>query len=117
MQDKRTVWYKDGAISLAAGMFFGAANTMTGHPLDTVKTKMQAQKGHMKLDRIKGPGVVDTIKRIWTNEGAIGFYRGCWPPLFGSVLYRGIQFSVYEGFFTKFESNESMNKIVPGLGV
>ena len=71
----------------------------------------------MSLKGVKGPGVVDTIKRIWTHEGAIGFYRGCWPPLFGSVIYRGIQFSAYEAFFTKFADNEGMKQIVPGLGV
>ena len=50
------------------------------------------------------------------QEGPIGFYRGCVPPFFGSVLYRSVQFSVFEAFYTKWEKNESMQQTIPGTG-
>lgn len=39
---KRTDWYKEGLLSLISGTVYGAASILVGHPLDTVKTKMQA---------------------------------------------------------------------------
>lgn len=56
-----------------------------------------------------------TVASIWTTEGFLGFYRGCIPPFFGSVIYRSTQFSVFEAFYTKWGSNEDMCKEVPGM--
>jgi hypothetical protein len=33
-------WIKELAIMLFTGSIYGSANTLTGHPLDTIKTKM-----------------------------------------------------------------------------
>ena len=38
--EKRTTWWKEGLISVLTGGLFGATNTIVGHPLDTIKTKM-----------------------------------------------------------------------------
>lgn len=38
---KRSTWYKEGAISAATGLLYGATNTLVGHPFDTVKTKVR----------------------------------------------------------------------------
>ena len=89
-------------------MFYGATNTISGHPLVTVKTRMQVQKGHMATDGQKGPGYIETVRKIAAAEGPVGFYRGCVPPLLGSLLYRSIQFSVYEGFYTGAEDTDWM---------
>ena len=89
-KENRTSWYKDGAITLFCGVFYGVTSTLTGHPLDTVKTKMQAQKSHMALSSAKGPGVVDTIKKIYVSEGPFGFYRGRIPPMIGGAFFRGL---------------------------
>ena len=40
--EKRTVWYKEALYSLITGFLYGGTNTISGHPFDTVKTKMQA---------------------------------------------------------------------------
>lgn len=58
-------------------------------------------------------GALDTIKRVARNEGPIGFYRGFWPPFFGSVLFRSAQFSVFEAFYTRFAKNEALCKEIP----
>jgi hypothetical protein len=41
--EKRGDWKKEFLCSTISGFLFGATNTIVGHPLDTVKTKMQAQ--------------------------------------------------------------------------
>lgn len=43
---KRTTWQKEGMFTLVTGFLYGATNVIVGHPLDTIKTKMQAQTEH-----------------------------------------------------------------------
>jgi len=68
------------------GFLYGGTNTLVGHPFDTVKTKMQTQSEHMGLK----VGVIDTVRNVYRNEGAVGFYRGWLPPFLGSVVYRSV---------------------------
>eukprot|EP01060_Flectonema_neradi_P000323 TRINITY_DN10216_c0_g1_i1.p1 TRINITY_DN10216_c0_g1~~TRINITY_DN10216_c0_g1_i1.p1 ORF type:complete len:292 (+),score=29.86 TRINITY_DN10216_c0_g1_i1:39-878(+) len=105
----RQEWWKEGAISLATGTLYGASNTLTGHPMDTVKSKMQAQSGYMS------GGMVNTIKHIFKAEGFRGFYRGVVPPMWGSVVYRSMQFSVFESAYTKLDQ-ERYKWSIPGTG-
>ena len=51
-----------------------------------------------------------------TKEGPIGFYRGCIPPFFGSVIYRSVQFAVFEAFYTKWAKDAEMTKAIPFTG-
>ena len=88
---------------------------MTGNTEDKEKTKMQAQKSHMALSSAKGPGVLDTIKKIYVSEGPFGFYRGCIPPMIGGAFFRGLQFSVFEAFMTASKDNEMAKSKVPIL--
>ena len=109
--EKRVIWYKEGLYSLCTGFLFGATNSFVGHPFDTIKTKMQAQK-----DFIGGQGYIDSIKMVYRSEGLIGFYRGITPPLAGGVIYRSLQMSGYETVYSKLEHNESMKKTIPLTG-
>jgi len=45
---------------------------------------MTAKKGVM------GPGYVETITKVYTSEGLVGFYRGWAPPFMGSVIFRSL---------------------------
>ena len=55
------------AISTAVGGFYGATNTIVGHPFDTVKTKMQAQSGYawhyckVKLEILRAATLTDAL--------------------------------------------------------
>eukprot|EP01031_Cornospumella_fuschlensis_P006838 gene6838-8502_t len=49
---------------------------------------------------------------MYTTEGLIGFYRGCVPPLWGSMVYRGIMISSYEYAFTWLEKHTDDASIV-----
>ena len=48
------------------------------------------------------------------TEGAIGFYRGWAPPFMGSVVYRSVQFSVFELFYTRWKDSKTMTAEIPG---
>ncbi|KAJ9453756.1 Mitochondrial substrate carrier family protein G [Diplonema papillatum] len=106
---ERQEWWKEGLISLATGTLYGATNTLTGHPMDTVKCKMQAQSGFLKGHG--GGGMIDTIRTVFRREGLMGFYRGVVPPMWGSVVYRSIQFSVFESVYTKLTNTRADNTI------
>jgi len=115
--EKRTTWYRDGGIALLTGFLYGGSNTLVGHPFDTVKTKMQAQAGHMAEGQEgRGPRYLATIAKVYRTEGLTGFYRGWMPPFLGSVLYRSTQFTVYEAFYTKAEQGNFLKSTIPWSG-
>jgi len=101
---------REYAIGAGTGAIFGATNTIVGHPFDTVKTKMQAQSGF-------GGTMQDTIRQIHATDGLRGFYHGCVPPMWGSALYRGAQFAVYNELHTQLGTRPSMLEHVDPFGV
>ena len=32
----------------------------------------------------------DVARKMYASEGLVGFFRGCVPPLWGSMVYRGV---------------------------
>ena len=110
--EKRGNWIREGMISCFTGGLFGATNTLVGHPLDTVKTKMIAQSKHMG----KSVGYVETLKNVVTNEGFLTLYRGALPTGVGSIVFRATGFSAFELFFTRWEHDDFMTKKIPFTG-
>ena len=88
-------------MTAVTGFLYGATNVIVGHPPDTIKTKMQAQKEHFG----KESTLLKTSKDVFANEGIRSFYKGALPPFFGSIMYRSSQFAIAELFYTKFEGN------------
>lgn len=78
--EKRSSAWREAQLGLFTGSIYGATHTLTGHPLDTVKSKMQIQQGYTNLSAIT------VCQKIWKQEGLIGFFRGCVPPLWGKIL-------------------------------
>lgn len=111
--EARSEWYREGLIALGSGILYGATNAIVGHPMDTVKAKMQAQSGFMKGADVTMMGV---ISKIWQTEGAVGFFRGVFPPLCGSSFYRSTQFAVFEAVYTKCEENGWNKEVIPMSG-
>jgi len=66
---------------------YGTTSVAVGHPLDTVKTKMQTQSGY------ESSSMMRTFKQTLKSQGVRGLYRGALPPLFGSGLFRSTQFA------------------------
>ena len=48
------------------------------------------------------------------TEGPTGFYRGWAPPFAGSIIFRSLQFSVYQAVYTKLDDNKNMTSSIPG---
>ena len=108
---KRSDWKKEFIYAAICGVLYGGTNTIVGHPFDTIKTKMQTQSEHMGLKK----GVMETCRNVYKLEGPVGFYRGWLPPFMGSVVYRSVQFSVFEACYTRWEHNETMRQQIPGM--
>jgi len=99
---------REFALALASGGLYGATNTIVGHPFDTVKTKMQTQSGFTST------GALASARQILSSEGAVGFYRGCLPPMWGSAVYRSAQFAVYDLLYAEAERHPASLEHVPG---
>lgn len=110
---QRGAWYQEGAVALGTGILYGATNAVVGHPMDTVKAKMQAQSGFMGGADSSMLGV---ISRIWRNDGIVGFFRGVVPPLLGSSCYRSTQFAVFEAVVTRMKELDLDQQKVPYSG-
>ncbi len=80
--EKRSSVTREALLALFTGSIYGVAHTLTGHPLDTIKSKMQIQSGYTNGT------AVSVARKIVQTEGIRGFFRGVIPPLYGSAIYR-----------------------------
>ena len=79
------------------------ASTFT-YPLQVIKSRLQqradavdiSQEGEIRFKRREYKGVVDCVSRIWRNEGALGFFKGCVPNALRVAPSSAITFVVYE---------------------
>ena len=101
---------REYAIAVGTGALFGATNTIVGHPFDTVKTKMQAQRGF-------GGSVHETVRTIVATDGLRGFFHGCIPPMWGSAVYRSAQFAVYNELHGALGLRPALRQHVDPFGV
>jgi solute carrier family 25 carnitine/acylcarnitine transporter 20/29 len=101
---------KEAFYGLAGGVVFGMVSPIVGHPLDTIKTRMQAEHAY------RNSGFLETVRRVHHTEGIRGFYRGFLPPLFGSMMFRGVLFSAYSGTYSMCESVPILHEPIPFTG-
>ncbi|KAJ6260240.1 hypothetical protein Dda_4464 [Drechslerella dactyloides] len=77
--------------------WFGGASSMWAavftHPLDLNKVRLQTAK---KVGNGPKPGMVDTFKLIYRNEGFRGLYSGLTASLLRQATYSTTRFGVYE---------------------
>ncbi|XP_052005127.1 solute carrier family 25 member 48-like isoform X3 [Xyrauchen texanus] len=66
----------------------GASSVVVGHPLDTVKTRLQAGKGYNNT--------LHCVVTIYKKETVTGFFKGLSFPLASITLYNSVVF----GFFS-----------------
>jgi solute carrier family 25 carnitine/acylcarnitine transporter 20/29 len=99
--EKRSSPLREGGIAIFTGAMYGVVHTLSGHPLDNVKAKLQ-------LDRkYHGKSTFAAIRTMWEQGRWRIFWRGCVPPLWGSAVYRSIMMSAYEGSFTYLEQHSA----------
>ncbi|XP_043983124.1 solute carrier family 25 member 48 [Gambusia affinis] len=71
-----------------AGWIGGASSVVVGHPLDTVKTRLQAGSGYQNT--------LHCILSIYRKETVMGFFKGMSFPLASITIYNSVVF----GFFS-----------------
>lgn len=64
-----------------AGGFGGACLVVVGHPLDTIKVRLQAMPVTKPGEKPMYTGTYDCAKKILLKEGPTGFYKGMTAPL------------------------------------
>ncbi|XP_073505636.1 solute carrier family 25 member 48 isoform X1 [Phyllobates terribilis] len=70
-----------------AGYLGGAASVVVGHPLDTVKARLQAGQGY--------GSTFNCIFTIYRNEKVAGFFKGMSFPLASIAIYNSVVFGVF----------------------
>ena len=78
---------RENANHIIAGIVSGATSTLSFHPLDTVKIRMQTNPN-------KFNGILYTTKFILKNEKISGFYKGVISPLTGMMIFSSVMFGV-----------------------
>ncbi|GFH19505.1 mitochondrial substrate carrier, partial [Haematococcus lacustris] len=73
---------------LVAGAVAGAANVLSGYPLDTVKVRMQSSSPGAPH------GAMACLRHILRHEGVPGLFRGVTTPLVGGALESGVNYMV-----------------------
>jgi len=86
---------KDSAVLLAlkdilAGSAGGIAQCLTGHPLDTVKVRLQTQPTN--VTPLKYQGTIHAFQTIIKEEGTSAVYKGVQSPLVGMALMNSVLF-------------------------
>ncbi|XP_064222411.1 solute carrier family 25 member 48 isoform X1 [Aotus nancymaae] len=71
----------------AAGWIGGAASVIVGHPLDTVKTRLQAGVGY--------GNTLSCIRTVYRRESVFGFFKGMSFPLASIAVYNSVVFGVF----------------------
>ncbi|KAJ1666346.1 hypothetical protein IW140_001075 [Coemansia sp. RSA 1813] len=78
-----------GWKDFVAGSLAGAAQVAVGHPLDTIKVRMQIEGSSV----FKGP--MDCLTKTVRNEGILGLYKGMSSPLVGIAAVNSLLFWAY----------------------
>lgn len=91
-------------IDLFAGSLGGAAGVLAGHPLDTVKVRLQTQHGPTPQYR----GTFHCFKLIVQKEGFRGLYKGMSSPLLSLSAINAIVFGVHGGTCRQMEDPNSI---------
>eukprot|EP01125_Pyxidicula_operculata_P012840 TRINITY_DN4232_c0_g1_i2.p1 TRINITY_DN4232_c0_g1~~TRINITY_DN4232_c0_g1_i2.p1 ORF type:complete len:327 (+),score=31.46 TRINITY_DN4232_c0_g1_i2:39-983(+) len=75
-------------IDAASGFFSGIAGTVIGHPLDTVKVRLQTQPG-------KYNGMFNCLTTIAKSEGVFALFKGIVAPIINLTILNSLSFTVY----------------------
>jgi solute carrier family 25 carnitine/acylcarnitine transporter 20/29 len=82
---KRTHW-EEIRISFLGGCIGGVSNVLSGHPLDTMKVRMQMSE----------IGFMDCIRQMFRTEGSMSFFKGVASPLYSIPFVYALYFGSYE---------------------
>jgi solute carrier family 25 (mitochondrial carnitine/acylcarnitine transporter), member 20/29 len=84
-------------IDFIVGGIIGTTQTLLGHPLDTIKVRIQN-------------------KQNWKNMKLRNYYRGSLYPLSGSLIYNTLVFPTYDRTF-KYTNSSTISGLLSGIVV
>ena len=93
-------------IDIFSGTVAGINLVLVGHPLDTLKTRLQTQP---RINPIYN-GLLDCFKKTIEWEGVRGLYKGMTSPLVGQMFFRALLFLSY-GEAKRIKTNNGKIKI------
>ncbi|CAM9388823.1 unnamed protein product, partial [Discosporangium mesarthrocarpum] len=76
---------------ILAGTVAGFAQVAVGHPLDTIKVRLQTQSSVNP----EFTGMVDCFRQTMVKEGVAGLYAGAASPLIGAMAHNAVVFFSY----------------------
>jgi len=74
---------------LIAGTVGGACGIVVGHPIDTVKVRLQVDRNYK--------GITDCVIKTWRIEGPASFFKGVVAPVLGAAPINAVVFVTYGG--------------------
>lgn len=74
-------------VEFIAGWISGAIGLVLGHPMDTVKVRLQTQSIYK--------GIFDCVVRTYTHEGFHGFFKGMAFPVLSVAVSNSVAFGSY----------------------
>ena len=87
------------ALEFLAGCIGGCAGVAVGHPLDTVKVRLQTQD---PLNP-KFKGTWDCIAQTIKSESVRGLYKGMSSPMAGVAVVNALVFGIHGNVVKMFE--------------
>jgi len=72
-----------------AGTIGGAFGIIVGHPIDTVKVRLQVDRSYK--------GITDCVLKTWRLEGPTSFFKGVVSPVLGAAPINAVVFVTYGG--------------------
>ncbi|CAJ0929872.1 unnamed protein product, partial [Mesorhabditis belari] len=94
------------ALDFVAGCFGGAAGVLAGHPMDTVKVRLQTQHSHGATPLYRG--TFHCFGLIVKKEGFTGLYKGLTSPLASLCLINATAFGVQAAVTKEFRDPQSL---------
>ncbi|THG98542.1 hypothetical protein EW026_g3663 [Hermanssonia centrifuga] len=83
----------NSAYNFGLGGIAGAFGATIVYPIDLVKTRMQNQRSTV-VGQLLYKNSMDCVRKVFHNEGFLGFYRGLGPQLIGVAPEKAIKLSV-----------------------
>uniref|UniRef100_K3W6I8 Mitochondrial carnitine/acylcarnitine carrier protein n=1 Tax=Globisporangium ultimum (strain ATCC 200006 / CBS 805.95 / DAOM BR144) TaxID=431595 RepID=K3W6I8_GLOUD len=92
---------------LNAGTVGGVAGIIAGHPLDTVKVRLQT------ADTVRTPSVLHTLRHIVAAEGPQGLYKGLLSPILSNAPINAVVFGVQGVVARAIKDAKNVDKLSP----
>ncbi|XP_055902311.1 congested-like trachea protein [Eupeodes corollae] len=96
--------------SFISGGFGGICNVLSGHPLDTIKVRLQTMPTPPPGTAPMYKGTFDCASKTIRNEGVRGLYKGIQAPLTGVAPIFAVCFTGY-GLGTRLQQTEDNKKL------